>query len=302
MLDEILKQLQPLIGTLIGLVLTWALGEAVRYLRAKGAAAAADGDVARATALDLAAHAAVAAAEELAKAAEKRGEGKMNGASKQSLAQSLMPAGVDATTAQRVVLAAVARTFGTGATGTQTVGRPPSVALAPSPATGKTGGVAALTLALAVSGCGTIIKGGKQDIEIRTPAPDAEVTVKSFKGRDVYQGPPGRVQLAREDSYTVTVTAPGYRERKVTITKSMSGWVFGNLIWVIPILWGVGVAVDAASGGLWTLGDDEVDVPLVRGPAPATAPAKAPEKPWVIPAPVPTSPPQPAEPSDTTGN
>ena len=157
-MDEILKQLQPLIGTLIGLVLTWALGEAVRYLRAKGAAAAADGDVARATALELAAHAAVAAAEELAKAAEKRGESKMNGASKQALAQSLMPAGVDATTAQRVVLAAVARTFGTGATGTQTVGRAPSMAIAPSPASAKTGGAAALTLALAVatglSGCG----------------------------------------------------------------------------------------------------------------------------------------------------
>lgn len=124
---------------------------------------------------------------------------------------------------------------------------------------------------VALTGCGTIIKGGKQDIEIRSPAPDAEVLVKSFKGRDVYQGPPGKMSLAREDSYTVTVTAPGYRERKVTITKSMSGWAFGNLIWIIPILWGVGIAVDASSGALWTLGDSEIDVPLVRAPAPPPA-------------------------------
>lgn len=134
--------------------------------------------------------------------------------------------------------------------------------------------VAALSFALA--GCGTIVKGGKQDIDIRSPVPDAEVTVKSFKGRDVYQGPPGKVTLAREDQYTVTVRAPGYRERKVTISHSISGWMFANVVWVLPILWGVGIAVDAASGGLWTLGDSEVDVSLVREPTPPPAPAPAP--------------------------
>lgn len=130
---------------------------------------------------------------------------------------------------------------------------------------------------LILPGCGTMINGSKQDIAIRSPMPDAEVTVKSFKGRDVYQGPPGLVSLAREDSYTVTVTAPGYRERKVTITKSMSGWTFGNLVWILPILWGVGIAVDASSGGLWTLGDSELDIPLVVAPiAPAPAPPRRP--------------------------
>jgi hypothetical protein len=144
---------------------------------------------------------------------------------------------------------------------------------------------AVVLLSVALMGCGTIIKGGTQEVVIRTPAPDAEIVVKSFKGRDVYQGPPGIVKLAREDSYVVTVAAPGYRERKITITKSISGWMFANLIWVIPILWGVGIAVDAASGGLWTLGDSEVDVPLVRAPAPPT-PARADE---FIPPPVATS-------------
>lgn len=152
---------------------------------------------------------------------------------------------------------------------------------------------ALIVAVLANTGCGTIIKGGKQDIEIRSPAPDAEVTVKSFKGRDVYQGPPGRVSLAREDSYTVTVTAPGYRDRKVTITKSMSGWMFGNVVWILPIFWGIGVAVDAASGGLWTLGDSEVDVPLVRAPA-APAPSPTPPAPLLEYRTVPPASPSPA--------
>ncbi len=151
--EAIAAQIQPLLTALIGLVLTWALGEAVRYLRAKVAAAIIDGDVARSTALEFAANAAVAAAEELAKAAEKRGEPKPDGLGKFALARSLLPAGVDERTAQRVLSAAVARTFGTGATGAQTIGRSPSVAIAPANA--RTGGVAALTLCLAlgVAGC-----------------------------------------------------------------------------------------------------------------------------------------------------
>ena len=119
------------------------------------------------------------------------------------------------------------------------------------------------------------------------PAEDAEVTIKSFRGPEVYVGPPGKMKLARDDSYWVTVTAPGYRERKVTITKSVSGWMFGNLVWILPILWGVGIGVDAMSGGLWTLGDDEIDVALSRLPPEPTLPAPptTPPVPVTLPAP-----------------
>jgi hypothetical protein len=157
--------------------------------------------------------------------------------------------------------------------------------------------VLAVVSLLALAGCGTVMNGGSQTLEIRSPTPGAEVTVKSFKGRDTYQGPPGRVKLAREDSYTVTVSAPGHRERKVQIAKSMSGWMFGNLILIVPILWGVGVAVDASSGGLWTLGDD-LDVPLLpvaTPPAPAQpAPAGVPPALGVAPQAEPSAPPPPA--------
>src|SRR5262245_54619962 len=111
-----------------------------------------------------------------------------------------------------------------------------------------------MSTALGLGGCATIVKGGRQDVTIQSPTPDAEVSIKSFKGREIFSGPlPAKVRLHREDQYTLTVTAPGHKEQKTTITKSMSGWAFGNLIWVLPILWGVGIAVDAASGALWTL-------------------------------------------------
>ncbi len=145
---------------------------------------------------------------------------------------------------------------------------------------------AILILALTSTGCGTIMNGGKQTVDIRSNAYDAEVTVKSDKGPDAYQGPAGKVQLARGEQYTVTVKAAGFRERKVRITHSTSGWMFGNVVWILPIFWGIGVAVDAMSGGLWTLGDDEVNIPLSReAPAPAPAPV-SPPTPATEPAPV----------------
>jgi hypothetical protein len=124
--------------------------------------------------------------------------------------------------------------------------------------------------AFALTGCGTIINGGHQEIAFASSTPGAEMSIQSFKGREVYNGPTGTVRLARDEQYTVTIRAAGFRDRKLTITKSMSGWMFGNLALVLPILWGVGVAVDAASGGLWSLDAGETQVTL----QPATPPTE----------------------------
>lgn len=116
---------------------------------------------------------------------------------------------------------------------------------------------------LANSGCATIIKGGRQDVTVTSSTPGAEVSIKSFNGNEVYNGPPSTVRLQREYGYTVIVRAKGFKERKTTITKSLSGWAFGNLIWIIPILWGVGIAIDAASGALWSLDPDDLKINLL---------------------------------------
>lgn len=137
---------------------------------------------------------------------------------------------------------------------------------------------------LATTGCATIVKGGRQNVTITSPTPNAEMSIRSFKGREVYSGPlPAKVRLQREDQYTVTITAPGHKEQKATITKSMSGWAFGNLIWIIPILWGVGIAVDAASGALWSLEPEDMAFRLVQIPPPPPPPQPAsPEPPGQI--------------------
>lgn len=150
-------------------------------------------------------------------------------------------------------------------------------------------------LVLGCVGCGTIVNGGHQDVSVHSPTPNAEMVVKSYKGREVYSGPTGKVSLSRDDQYTITVTAPGFKERKLTVTKSMSGWTFGNLVWILPILWGVGIAVDAASGGLWKLSPEETTVslkPEPTPPPPVTPPLEPPTHPPVQPtiAPAPSEP------------
>lgn len=132
-------------------------------------------------------------------------------------------------------------------------------------------GILLLALALGTGGCATIVKGGRAELVVNSPTPDAEVSIKAFSGPEVYAGPaPAKVKVSKSDQYTVIVSAPGYKTQRQVVSKSVSGWMFGNLIWVIPILWGVGIAVDAMSGALWSLDPDEMTIRLV--PAPAAAP------------------------------
>lgn len=151
---------------------------------------------------------------------------------------------------------------------------------------------ASVLLAVSNAGCATIVKGGKTTLEVHSPTPNAEITIKSFSGPEVYSGPsPAKVVVAKDQQYTVEVKADGYKPRKQAVTKSVSGWMFGNVIWVIPILWGVGIAVDAMSGALWTLDPETQTLALAKAP-PTPPPAPAP--------PVEPPPPTP-EPDQTSG-
>lgn len=147
----------------------------------------------------------------------------------------------------------------------------------------------AIALVVALTGCGTIIKGGRQDVVVTSATRDTEVIILSPKG-EAYRGPPGKVTLARENAYTVKASAPGHKQRTVSISRSISGWMFGNVIWVLPIFWGVGIALDAASGGLWSLAPDDLDVTMVPDLSPPAVPVAAPV-PLSTAAPPPTTPP-----------
>lgn len=152
-------------------------------------------------------------------------------------------------------------------------------------------------VALLNNGCATIVKGGHTYLTVTSPTPDAEVHIRSTKHGDVYEGPaPAKVEVSKKDEYLVTVTAPGHKDRKVSVTHGFQGWTVGNIILIIPVFWAVGIAVDAMSGAINTLDPTDLEIALVKAAQPAPTPA--PSQPATEPVPPPIAPAETPAPSE----
>lgn len=115
---------------------------------------------------------------------------------------------------------------------------------------------ALIALLLLGTGCATIMHGTSQDVGISSTPTGAKVTVGG-----VQQGTtPVIAKLSRKDNNIVKIDLPGYQPFEATVTKKVSGWVWGN------ILFGgiVGLAVDAISGGLYNLTPEQIAGQLAR--------------------------------------
>jgi hypothetical protein len=149
--------------------------------------------------------------------------------------------------------------------------------------------LAALGAAVALSGCASIIKGGgPESFTVRSQPPGADVQITAVPtGETVATGrTPMTAMLAKSRGffkgakYKVVVQMPGFQARESIVDTSVSGWyVAGNLVFGGLIGW---LIVDPATGAMWSLETDAIDVPL----APAGAPPATPEK---VPAAKPTS-------------
>jgi len=99
-------------------------------------------------------------------------------------------------------------------------------------------------------GCGTIIHGSTQDVSISSTPAGAEV---SIDGADVGETPLTQ-SLDRGSQHTIKLSLDGYESESIMVNKSASGWVAGNIIFGGLI----GLAVDAATGGMYKL--DPTDI------------------------------------------
>jgi len=140
----------------------------------------------------------------------------------------------------------------------------------------------ALTVAALLStGCASIMHGTSQDVGISSSPTNANVTVDK-----VAQGQtPVVAKFSRKDNHIVRLELDGYAPAEMTLTRSVSGWVWGNVVFGGLI----GLAVDAISGGLYKLTPAQLQGTLARQGA-SIAPAKdgvyvvlvkAPEAEWV---------------------
>lgn len=108
---------------------------------------------------------------------------------------------------------------------------------------------------LFITSCASIVNGSKQSIGFSSSPDGATVSIDGMpRGRT-----PITVKLERNEDHTVRVTLPGYYPYSATLTHSVSGWVWGNIL-----LGGIiGLAVDASTGGLYVLSPEQVQAQLV---------------------------------------
>ena len=113
-----------------------------------------------------------------------------------------------------------------------------------------------VTLALVAWGCATIMHGTTQKIGVSSSPSGAKVWVDNKE----HGVTPLFAELKRGDDHIVKIELEGYEKAELTITKSVSGWVWGN------ILFGglIGLAVDAISGGLYNLSPEQLSAELKK--------------------------------------
>ena len=119
-----------------------------------------------------------------------------------------------------------------------------------------------MVIILFLTGCATIMNGPRQSVALSSSPTGAQVTVNG-----VTLGlTPMVTALRRRDTHLIRISMEGYEPFELGLTRSVSGWVWGN------ILFGgfIGLGVDAVSGGLYKLSPEQVTAQLLRsdmGPA-----------------------------------
>ena len=96
-----------------------------------------------------------------------------------------------------------------------------------------------------LAGCASIIHGTQQTETIKSEPGGATIMVDNHS----YGTTPKTVVLKRSRVHTVKLSLPGYQPASFKLTKHLSGWYFGNILFGGAI----GLVVDAADGAIYQL-------------------------------------------------
>lgn len=114
-----------------------------------------------------------------------------------------------------------------------------------------------LLVTTVILGCAAIIHGSKQDIAVSSSPTGARVLVMGAERATT----PGVIELRRKDTNIVLrFEKEGYEAVEVALSRSVDGWIAGN------ILFGgvIGLVVDFATGAAYKLKPSEVNAVLER--------------------------------------
>lgn len=89
-----------------------------------------------------------------------------------------------------------------------------------------------------------------QEVGISSSPTKAKVTINSLSHGET----PVVAELKRKRYHLIRIELEGYQPYEATVTRKVSGWVWGNIV-----LGGlIGLAVDAISGGLYKLTPEQI--------------------------------------------
>ena len=109
-------------------------------------------------------------------------------------------------------------------------------------------------ITLFTQSCGTIIHGTTQEVGISSQPTNAKV---SINGED-RGSTPMVADLKRKNTHMVRIQLDGYETYETTLTRSTSGWVWGNIVFGGII----GLVVDASAGGMYKLSPEQLNAEL----------------------------------------
>jgi hypothetical protein len=99
--------------------------------------------------------------------------------------------------------------------------------------------------------CGSIMQGTTQQVGINSTPSDATVTINGHEQGST----PMIAELRRKDVHVVSVELAGYQPYETVLTRSTSGWIWGNVVFGGII----GIAIDAAAGGMYKLSPERIE-------------------------------------------
>jgi len=99
-----------------------------------------------------------------------------------------------------------------------------------------------------------------QEIEIRSTPPNAKLIIDGSQ----FGTTPQVVNIERGKNHTVKLELQGYEYYEIQITKSLSGWVWLNVLnGFVP-----GFLIDFLNGSMYTLRPSSLEIPLTILPEP----------------------------------
>ena len=120
-----------------------------------------------------------------------------------------------------------------------------------------------------MTGCASIMSGTSQVVKISSEPEEAEMVITNKAGEVVTKAQtPTLVNLKKSrgyfkgETYTVKLEKKGYQSQYFVVDSQPNGWYLaGNLVFGGLIGW---FAVDPATGAMFSLSPDEINVKLVK--------------------------------------